>query len=224
MNTALIFWYFGGKLHIISSSGITFWTRYESFTRKVKREGTSSYFSSSAASLKDKPLSWCHRLKYTASSRKSVFVTGSMIVIYFDIVATVPFLGELTEQQEYLLTEKKAASLDLHHIGLGPRLKIWQLEKSWKTPRKTHSVERDENFVYFISKHYSLAKSPGHAIKDCFSGSWTLCGGNIMWYALEVRNHQIFEDICYRLRTLCYYVLRVNNIYYLRCYVKLDFM
>lgn len=53
-----------------------------------------------------------------------------MIVIYFDIVATVPFLGELTEQQEYLLTEKKAASLDLHHIGLGPRLKIWQLEKS----------------------------------------------------------------------------------------------
>lgn len=76
-----------------------------------------------------------------------------MTVIDFGFVVTLPFFGELTEQQESLLTERKAASLDLHHTGLGPRLRIWQLDKSRKTPRKTHSVERDENFVYFSSKH-----------------------------------------------------------------------
>lgn len=55
----------------------------------------------------------------------SVFFTD-MIVIDCDFVPTLPFFGELTKQQEPLLTERKASSLDLHHTGLGPRLRIWQ--------------------------------------------------------------------------------------------------
>lgn len=70
VNTTLIFWYFGGKLHTIPLSWITFWMRCESFTRKVKRRGTNSYYNSSVASLKDKLRSWCHKLEYIVCSRK----------------------------------------------------------------------------------------------------------------------------------------------------------
>lgn len=129
VNTELIFWYFWRKECVISSSWIKFGTRYESNQNSQER--------------RDK-----HLLKYVVhllrtnihpaardqstqqAAGNSVFVTD-VLVTDFDFVPTPPFFGEVTKQQEPVLAERKTSSLDLHHTGLGSRLRIWQknLEK-----------------------------------------------------------------------------------------------
>lgn len=173
-------------------------------TRKVKIEGTSLYYSSSVASLKDKLLPCCHRPEYTASSRKfSICHRHDCYRLWFCTNST--FL--------WWVDKTAGISIDWEESFLPWSPSHWTGTKTQNLAEKhlekiILSRERKPCLFQLQAEIDSLAKSPGQAIKGWFSSSWTLHGGNIMWYTLKVRKLQIFEDICYRLQTLYFYILK----------------
>lgn len=129
-----------------------------------------------------------------------------MIFIDFDFLAPLPFYDQaffwLKQNPSILIS----ITMDRHQ---GSEYNCWK-----KNCEKKKKIEKDillvvlKNLFFFCSKQYSMARSPRHIIKGCFSCSWTFYGGNVMWYTLKVRNYQIFKDICYRLHAFLYYTSR----------------
>lgn len=126
-----------------------------------------------------------------------------MVVIDFDFLPTLPFFSELTKQQEPLLTERKASSLDLHHTGLGPRQNL--------------AENHIEKIILFRERKPCLfqlqaEKDSGQVSRTCYKElfqqqlDFTWSKYNVIHP--KIRKLQTFEDICYRLQILYFYGLR----------------